>query len=475
MGTGDLSLPAARRAFEVVSSYWPLLSTAECTAIRQWLASLDHTHDLDAQQPRSSHSEDRLDVGQGQLLCTLDSENLRLSSLIPDRILRSHAHPFLRQVSDGGRDRVDPMMRQQMIADLRRWQAVNAHLPDIGGMETMGAQSLASDVADPFHLGCPPWSPDKARAHLLADFRDIDDWGDLVDPLAAFVQAYGTGDGQGCVCYRFEGNRAGAYLQPIHDFAAFDLSWLEGNRKRIAVLEENTRHLLDGYRAHNTLIWGPRGCGKSSVIRGLITRHWDAGLRGIEVPYRSLRFLPQLFDLVRGRRHRFIAVLDNIGMDRTDPFTRILSTSLDGGLESTPNNLVFYATSNFKDLVDREGERPKGPPAMQADDTPVEIRHTDSQSTVRRGFDPQGFQRLDERRGLDDRFPLKVFIDLPTKTEYDRMVVAYARRAGIDVPEADLLSQFQIWRLRNNHDLVGGRTARDFILSCYPVRDRRAG
>ena len=29
--------------------------------------------------------------------------------------------------------------------------------------------------------------------------------------------------------------------------------------------------------------------------------------------------------------------------------------------------------------------------------------------------------------------------------------------------------------LRNNHDLVGGRTARDFILSCHSVRDRRAG
>jgi predicted AAA+ superfamily ATPase len=197
-------------------------------------------------------------------------------------------------------------------------------------------------------------------------------------------------------------------------------------------------------------------------------------LRGIEVPNRSFSHLPQLFDLVRGRSERFIAVLDNLGLDRADPAMRILSTVLDGGLESPPQNLVFYATSNFKDLVDRHGERPQGPPPMQADDAPGEIRHTDSQSVVRKGFDPQAFQRLDERRALDDRFALKVFIDLPTKTEYDRIVISYARRVGIDESEADLIARFQVWRMRNNHDLVGGRTARDFVVACYPEHDRHS-
>ncbi len=43
------------------------------------------------------------------------------------------------------------------------------------------------------------------------------------------------------------------------------------------------------------------------------------------------------------------------------------------------------------------------------------------------------------------------------------MVLSYAKRAGIARPDQELLSEFAQWRMRHNHDLVGGRTARDFI------------
>ena len=468
MGRGtDLSLAAARRAFHVVSSYWPLFSTPEQTAIDGWLASLQQASlEQAGLEGIESDTSPRLEISRGQLLCCFGTGSL--ARLLPERILRSDTHPFLRQASDSSGAPISPILRQQMIADLRRWQQVFSHLPDFDEAVQPSELSLESVAPDPFGRGRNPWSAEAAGRQLLTDFPISEDWGALVDPLEAFVRAHGAGPSQGCVAFRLEGSGGQALLQPIEEFAAFDLDWLEGNEKRISVLERNTRYLLDGYHAHNCLVWGPRGCGKSSVIRGLITRYWEGGLRGVEVPHRSYQYLPQLFDLVRGRRERFIAVLDNIAMERTDPYTRMLSVALDGGLESAPANLVFYATSNFKDLVDRGGERPQGPPAMQADAAPGEIRHTDSQSKVRRGFDPQGFQRLDERRALDDRFALKIFLDLPTKSEYDRIVVAYARRAGLDLPEVELLDRFQKWRMRHNHDLVGGRTARDFVLSCYP-------
>ena len=231
--------------------------------------------------------------------------------------------------------------------------------------------------------------------------------------------------------------------------------------------------MLANDEASNALIWGPRGCGKSTLIRALVARYWDQGLRAIEIPSASYGQLPALFDLVRHRPESFIAVLDNIALEPQDPAHRTLASLLDGGLEQSPANLVFYATSNYKDLVDRHGERPGGPPAQQAD-AAVAARLGGATEPTLDAYDPQGLQRLDERRALDDRFALKIFIDLPTQSQYEKILHAYAQRAGLTESSQDLVADFRIWRMRHNHDLVGGRTVRDYVRYRVADRDRDA-
>ena len=125
-----------------------------------------------------------------------------------------------------------------------------------------------------------------------------------------------------------------------------------------------------------------------------------------------------------------------------------------------PDNLIFYATSNYKDLVDRKGEKRQGLGVMQMDE--------DDEARTIQGkrpdfYDPQQHQRLDELRAIDDRFALKVYVDTLRKEQYESILLSYARKAGINCPNDELLRAFNKWSMQHNHDLVGGRTARDFI------------
>ena len=468
---------AARARLEALLADWPLLPPAVARTASDLL-----TRCADAEA--AARGEDRpLTASRLSLVEACTSSETQAGSFrqyIFERLCSDGTHPYLRRAAHLGPDGVPPVFADRMAEDLRQLKSIADAVDACLGEEALIAGGTAPRGPragrDPWAAGSPPWSVTARRRRLRSDFEQAaPGWVELARSLGELVHRFGLGAEQGCPAYRFEartGRQAG--LMPIRDFDAFDLGWLAGNEERIRLLEDNTRNLLDGYRAHNALIWGPRGCGKSSLIRGLVTRYWERGLRGVEVPAASYGSLARLYALVRDRRERFIAVLDNIGLDRRSASARALSSVLDGGLEQVPGNLVFYATSNFKDLIDREGERPQGPPPLPVEDVPVDRRTT----VPRPGpgpYDPQAFQRLDERRALDDRFALKVFLDFPTRSQYESILLDYARRAGVAEEEGRLLEAFRVWCLRNNHDLVGGRTARDFILSRYPEADRRGG
>ena len=389
-------------------------------------------------------------------------------------------HLFLRCIDSSPESEVSRDLGRVMQADLRGLEElaradvagwvgavgvdVEADPPDrITG--TDAGESAPGAGAD--HL---PWEMAADKQRLKQRFKDQRGWPSLMEELADFVRRHGCGSFQGVPAFRLDSSGDNLSLEPVADFAAFDLNWLEGNEKRIAVVERNTRNLLDGFHAHNILIYGPRGCGKSSLIRGLVSRYYSDGLRAIEIHPQQWSCLPQLYGLVRNRREFFVGVLDNISIDRKDSSSQYLASVLDGGLENQPENLVFFATSNFKDLVDREGQRPQGlsPHGTSGLDPEGDGAATGTGRPRLQQYDPQQFERLDGLRALDDRFALKVFMNSPAKSEYEQMVVSYARRAGIVVAEEELHAAFQVWRMRHNHDLVGGRTARDFILDAYP-------
>ena len=386
-----------------------------------------------------------------------------LQGLLLNRLLDGQ-HPFLRACEEQSPANVPAVLRQVACRDLQSAAALarprwGVWLRLIGG-DAEPLAPMPGDGVEPAVVG-----------QLKERFTHSEEWAEFTGGLGCLIHEHGRGTLRRFPAFRLVGRGAKPSLEPIRHFAEFPLGWLEGNEARIQVLEENTRHLLAGYRAHNALIWGPRGGGKSTLIRALVGKFFERGLRAIEISPSCYHLLPDLFALVRGRRQRFVGVLDNVSLGRGDNSLYLLSRVLDGGLEACPDNLVFYATSNYKDLVDREGERPQGLGQMQLDD---ERPNRVNQGIQAEFYDPQQLQRLDQERALDDRFALKVFLDLPGRQQYRSMVMSYARRAGINLPEEDLLAAFEVWRMRHNHDLVGGRTARDFIDAYLPqyLRDK---
>ena len=82
-----------------------------------------------------------------------------------------------------------------------------------------------------------------------------------------------------CHAFRWRTGRGVGRLEPIEAVARFDLNDLIGLDRAIESLDRNTRQLLAGLPFNDVLLHGERGTGKSSAVRGLLSRYFSEGLR----------------------------------------------------------------------------------------------------------------------------------------------------------------------------------------------------
>ncbi|MFQ5659513.1 MAG: ATP-binding protein [Gammaproteobacteria bacterium] len=149
--------------------------------------------------------------------------------------------------------------------------------------------------------------------------------------------------------WRCKGNDS--WLEPIENTSKVQLEDLKCIDRQKSVIVQNTRQFIQGLPANNVLLWGPRGTGKSSLIKAILDEYKNDGLRLIEVERQYLVDLLDICDLLQNLDGRFIIFCDDLSFEADDPSYKALKVILDGSLSTTPDNILIYTTSNRRHLI----------------------------------------------------------------------------------------------------------------------------
>ncbi|NEX16383.1 MAG: AAA family ATPase [Halochromatium sp.] len=255
-----------------------------------------------------------------------------------------------------------------------------------------------------------------------------------------------------------QGPRGGGWLEPIrrpHQLRLEDLRCIDAQR---AEIDRNTRQFLAGKSANNVLLSGSRGTGKSSLIKALLSRYQDQGLRLIEVDKDDLIDLPRIIVQVAERPERFILFCDDLSFEASESSYKALKAALDGSLSAPPENLLIYATSNRRHLL----------PEYQRDNQ--DARMIDGE--IHQG------EGVEERISLSDRFGIWLSFYPFSQEQYLEVVRHWLERLGVCDHEAgprlaaDAERAALQWALRRGSR--SGRTAWQFARDWAGRRDDSA-
>ncbi len=266
-----------------------------------------------------------------------------------------------------------------------------------------------------------------------------EDWGELLPDLAEHYASAGTGLFARYRAFRWVRTPAPGHLEGISQPDPVRLDELVGYETERELLLRNTEHFLAGYPANNVLLYGDRGTGKSSTIKALLSAYGDRGLRLVEVPKAQLGDLPLVLRLLRDRRERFVLFIDDLSFQETETEYKALKAVLEGGLEARPPNVLLYATSNRRHLVQERFEDRAG--AVNGE--------------------LHGVDAVQEKLSLSDRFGITLTFLAPDQERYLGIVSSLATARALPIDAQELRSRALTWATR--HKGRSGRTARQFV------------
>lgn len=227
------------------------------------------------------------------------------------------------------------------------------------------------------------------------------------------------------------------FLQPARAFAPLPLDELVGIDAQKATLLDNVRRLANRLPAHDVLLWGARGTGKSALSKAAVAAVQAEGGPGnskvalIEAQADALDTLPALFALIDASPRAFVIFLDDLGFDAASD-GRALRSLLEGGAEARPANARLFVTSNRRHLIPRNLEEQSSA-----------INPRDS---------------IDDNLALADRFGLSLGFHAIDQDTYVAIVRTYAQDHGLPFDAAEAIN----WATRRGSR--SGRVAWQYVV-----------
>ncbi|GAC1460243.1 MAG: ATP-binding protein [Ktedonobacteraceae bacterium] len=274
------------------------------------------------------------------------------------------------------------------------------------------------------------------REKLMHQLATLADWTTDITLLEQYWRRHGTGMFARYPVLRWEGRAEG--LHGIAHPDSIQLANLVGYEREKALLQTNLEHFVHGLPAHDVVLYGAPGTGKSSTVKALANTYADIGLRLIEVRKEFVNDLPIIVNQVRGHAPYFLLFIDDLSFEEHETEYKALKVLLEGAVEARPANILIHATTNRLNLI-RENFADRGKPTED-----VHWRDT-----------------LDEKASLVARFGLRVTFMTPDQAQYLTIVTGLAQQRGLTLSEEDLHMRALTWE--RQHTGRSGRLARQFI------------
>ena len=298
--------------------------------------------------------------------------------------------------------------------------------------------SILKNEIDNYHI-IKDYKPTKIMAteskiNLNKQLENTNSADDVADVFISHYRRYGYGDIANYRAFRWNGKLIG-----IKHFEDIHLDDLIGYEHQKEILIGNTEAFVKSKPANNVLLVGARGTGKSSSVKALANEYYNRGLRLVQLTKPQLKNLPEIMEALRQYASKnFVIFLDDLSFEESDAEYKYLKSAIEGGVESRPENVLIYATSNRRHLI-RETWRDR----------------VDGQDELYRD------DGVNETISLSDRFGLIVYYYAPSQAEYLEIIRHMLKKQSIELDDEQLRIEGLRWEM--THSGRNGRTAQQFV------------